>query len=70
MHVCVSIKDMVRVPSFSSQQNVFEVLMASSRDLILPPKLSAPVVREALVCSSLTETQYYSSVLVHFPPVC
>ena len=28
------------------------------------------VVREALVCSSCIETQYYSSVLVHFPPVC
>ena len=28
------------------------------------------VVREALVCSSHIEAQYYSSVLVHFPPVC
>ena len=28
------------------------------------------VVREALVCSSYMETQYYSSVLVHFPPAC
>ena len=28
------------------------------------------VVREALVCSSCIETQYYSSVLVHSPPVC
>ena len=28
------------------------------------------VVREALVCSSYIETQYYSAVLVHFEPVC
>ena len=28
------------------------------------------VVREALVGSSCIETQYYSSVLVYFPPVC
>ena len=28
------------------------------------------VVREALVCSTHIESQYYSSVLVHFPPVC
>lgn len=28
------------------------------------------VVREALICSSNMETQYFSSVLVHFPPVC
>ena len=28
------------------------------------------VVREACVCSSHTEAQYYSSVLVHFLPVC
>ena len=27
------------------------------------------LVREALVCSSHIEAQYYSSVLVHFPPV-
>lgn len=28
------------------------------------------VVREALVCSWYVKTQYYSSVLVQFPPVC
>ena len=28
------------------------------------------VVREGLLCSSVIETQYYSSVLVHFPPIC
>ena len=28
------------------------------------------VVREGLLCSSIIETQYYSSVLVHFPPIC
>ena len=27
-------------------------------------------VREALVCTSPIESQYYSAVLVHFPPVC
>ena len=28
------------------------------------------VVREALVCAMYVEAQYYSSVLLHFPPVC
>lgn len=28
------------------------------------------VVREALTCISPIEAQYYSSVLVHFPPIC
>ena len=28
------------------------------------------VVREALVCSSPVEAQYYSAKLIHFPPVC
>ena len=28
------------------------------------------VVREALSCASSIETQYYSSVFIHFPPVC
>ena len=27
-------------------------------------------MREALTCASPNETQYYSAVLVHFPPVC
>ena len=31
---------------------------------------STIIVREALVCTSNMETQYYSSVLVHFEPVC
>ena len=36
------------------------------------PYTGTIVVREALVCSSCIETQYYSSVLpvVHFPPAC
>ena len=28
------------------------------------------VVREALVCAMYVEVHYYSSVLLHFPPVC
>ena len=28
------------------------------------------VVREAIVCSMHIESQYYSAVLIHFPPVC
>ena len=28
------------------------------------------LVRKALVCGLPIETQYYTSVLVHFPPVC
>ena len=28
------------------------------------------VVREALTCISPIEAQYYSSVLIHFPPIC
>ena len=28
------------------------------------------VVREGLLCSSVIETQYNSSVLVHIPPIC
>ena len=31
---------------------------------------STIVVREALVCVINIETQYYSSILVHIPPVC
>ena len=30
IHVCVSVKDIVRVPSCSGRQNAFDVLMASS----------------------------------------
>lgn len=40
---------------------------------LFPPGLpfeNSIVVREALVCSSYIETQYYSAVLVHFEPVC
>ena len=28
------------------------------------------VVKERPLCAHHTEAQYYSSVLVHFPPVC
>ena len=34
------------------------------------PLASTVMTREALTCASPIETQYYSAVLVHFPPVC
>ena len=34
------------------------------------PLASTVITREALTCGSPIETQYYSAVLVHFPPVC
>lgn len=37
---------------------------------LFPPDSVCIFLREALVCSSYIEAQYYSSVLVHFPPVC
>ena len=42
MHVCISIEDTVRKPPSERQPNAFEVLMASSRDIVLPNKLSPP----------------------------
>ena len=39
--VCISIEDnIVRMPSSERQPNAFEVLMASSHDIVLPNKLS------------------------------
>ena len=40
---------------------------------LLPPDSAYAnniIVREAIVCSSYLEPQYYSSTLVHFPPIC
>ena len=40
---------------------------------LLPPDSAYAnyiIVREAIVCSSYLEPQYYSSMLVHFPPAC
>ena len=40
--------------------------------LIFPEEISLAstvIVREALVCASPIEAQYYNAVLVHFPPV-
>ena len=37
---------------------------------LFPRESCGIVVREALVCTSLIESQYYSATLVHFPPVC
>ena len=34
------------------------------------PLASTVITREALMCGSPIKTQYYSAVLVHFPPVC
>ena len=42
MHVCISIEDIVRMSPSERQPNAFEVLMASSRDIVLPNKLSPP----------------------------
>ena len=37
---------------------------------LFPRESCGIVVREALVCTSPTESQNYSATLVHFPPVC
>ena len=34
------------------------------------PLADTVVVREAVICKTPIESQYYSSVLVHFPPIC
>jgi len=49
-------------------RNAADLLMAASRRIVLPPPRNK-IVGVAVVCSNM-EAQHYSSVLVHFPPVC
>ncbi len=47
--------------------------MASAREIVLPPPLTAPdgkQLKTTLVCSSPIEMQYYGTTLVRFPPIC
>ena len=37
---------------------------------LFPHENDGIVVREALVCASPIESQYYSAALAYFPPVC
>ncbi len=50
------------------------VLMASAREIVFPPPLTAPdgkQLKTTLVCSSPIEPQYYGgATLVSFPPIC
>ena len=46
MHVGISIEDIVRMSPSERQPNAFEVLMASSRDIVLPNNLSPPEGKE------------------------
>ena len=46
MHVCISIENIERIPASERRPNAFDVLMASSRDIVLPPKLSPPEGKE------------------------
>ena len=46
MHVCITIESMETIHASERRPNAFCVLMASSRDVVLPPKLSPPDGKE------------------------
>ena len=46
MHVCITIESMETIHVSEQRPNAFNVLMASSRDVVLPPKLSPPDGKE------------------------
>ena len=46
MHVCITIESMETIRVSEQRPNAFDVLMASSRDVVLPPKLSPPDGKE------------------------
>ena len=46
MHVCITIESMETIRASEQRPNAFDVLMASSRDVVLPPKLSPPDGKE------------------------
>ena len=62
LHKLISIEHSVRKLSSETCPNTFNILMASSYDIILPPILTPPDGNT----QSDIEIQYYSATLVHF----
>lgn len=65
MHVCVTIESMERIHAPERRPNAFDVLMASSRDVVLPPKLSPPDGKELR-----KDQQLYNNLLGIFVLLC